>query len=83
MRRTLKKVIDEDIDLDFLFYCYTSILNKSENEFWKSTPRKIFSQMDIYNKLNGKETLRDTERNISLEHLSNLINWFGNLDESA
>lgn len=39
--------------------------------------------MDIYNKLNGKETLRDTERNISLENLSNLINWFGNLDESA
>ncbi|WP_160289092.1 hypothetical protein [Clostridium butyricum] len=31
-------------------------MNKSENEFWESTPRKIFSQMDIYNKVNGKGT---------------------------
>lgn len=64
MIRILKKVIDEDIDLDFLFYCYTSILNKSEDEFWKSTPRKIFSQTDIYNKLNGKENTKDKTKNI-------------------
>lgn len=66
MIKTLKKVIDEDIDLDFLFYCYTSILNKSEDEFWESTPRKIFSQMDIYNKLNGKgnENTKDKTNNI-------------------
>lgn len=59
MIKILKKVIDEDIDLDFLFYCYTSILNKSEDEFWKSTPRKIFSQMDIYNKSNGRENIKE------------------------
>ena len=40
--------MSEDLDIDFLFYCYTTILGKSEGEFWKSTPRKIISQMKIY-----------------------------------
>ena len=28
---------------------YTTVLGKSDNDFWTSTPRKIFSQLDCYN----------------------------------
>lgn len=40
--------VDKDIDLDLLFFTYTTTLNRSEDDFWNSTVRKIYSQLDIY-----------------------------------
>lgn len=35
-----------------MYYCYTTILGKSEQEFWEATPRRIFKQLDIHKEIN-------------------------------
>lgn len=35
-----------------MFYAYTTILGKSEDEFWGATPRRIFKQIDIHKEVN-------------------------------
>lgn len=35
-----------------MFYAYTTILGKSEEEFWRATPRRIFKQIDIHKDVN-------------------------------
>lgn len=39
--------------MDWLYYIWTTVLGKSEKEFWNSTLKKITSQTDIYIDLNG------------------------------
>ena len=43
----------EVLDSDFLYYCFINILGGIEEEFWKSTPRKIFKLLDIHADMNG------------------------------
>nr|DAZ29753.1 MAG TPA: hypothetical protein [Caudoviricetes sp.] len=38
-----------------MYYAYTTILGKCEEEFWESTPRKIYSQLEIHTKLHTKK----------------------------
>ncbi len=35
-----------------MFYAYTTILGKNEDEFWGATPRRIFKQIDIHKEVN-------------------------------
>jgi hypothetical protein len=35
-----------------MYYAYTSILGKSEEEFWQATPRKVYSQLEIHEEVN-------------------------------
>ena len=34
-----------------MYYCYTTILGKSEDEFWQATPAKVFKQLDIHKEI--------------------------------
>lgn len=36
------------MNLDWLYYCYTTILGKDESEFWEATPAKIIKQLEIH-----------------------------------
>lgn len=49
--------------MDFLYFAYTSMLNKTEEDFWSSTPRKIFSQLDIYKEVYNKESKNKQSNN--------------------
>ena len=42
---------NKEIDIDWLYYVYTTILNRQEREFWNSTLRKVISQINIHNDL--------------------------------
>lgn len=42
------------MDIDFMYYAFTTVLNKSESEFWDATPKKIYKQLDIHNKTHGR-----------------------------
>lgn len=39
------------------------MLNKTEEDFWSSTPRKIFSQLDIYKEVYNKESKNKQNNN--------------------
>ena len=41
--------------MDWLYYVYTTILKRTEDEFWKSTLRKVVSQIGIHNNLYKSE----------------------------
>jgi hypothetical protein len=41
----------EEIDVDWLYYVYTTILKRQEREFWEATLRKVISQINIHNDL--------------------------------
>lgn len=41
--------------MDWLYYVYTTILKRSEKEFWNSTLRKVVSQISIHNDLYKSE----------------------------
>lgn len=49
---------EEDIDLDWLEYFYCTILKRDEYDFWTSDLRKVFSQIDIYNKMHEEQAER-------------------------
>lgn len=68
-----KKKVDyeEDIDLDFLYYAYTTILGKSEEEFWRATLAKVYKQLEIHNEINSpKNRSRRNENKSSGETVS-------------
>lgn len=41
--------------MDWLYYVYTTILKRTESEFWHSTLRKVVSQISIHNNLYKNE----------------------------
>lgn len=58
-RNTKKKTVSkEEVDVDYLYYMYVTVLNRSERDFWSSTLRKVISQInmhiDLHNKSNGE-----------------------------
>lgn len=40
----------DDIDEEWLYYAFTTILGKSEKEFLESTPKKIYGQLRQHSK---------------------------------
>lgn len=50
------------IDVEWLYYLYTTVLGKSEEEFWKSTPAKIYSQLDCHKEAHSKEKTRNVKK---------------------
>ncbi|WWU66503.1 hypothetical protein QJR26_09010 [Clostridium baratii] len=44
------------MDIDWLYYCYTTILGKSEDEFWRATPAKVYKQLEIHSEVISKKT---------------------------
>lgn len=53
---------DQDWDIEYYLYLYTTVLNHSEEDFWKLSPRRLFSQIDKHIQFNtpkeGKEERR-------------------------
>lgn len=49
------------MDLDWLYYAYTTILNRTEDDFWNSTPKKIYSQLKLHTDLHKKKDKNKTE----------------------
>ncbi|MEG0908766.1 MAG: hypothetical protein RSH78_00185, partial [Bacilli bacterium] len=45
----------DDLDLDWCYYLGVTILNMSEEEFMKCTPKKLFKLAEIHQKLNSQE----------------------------
>lgn len=50
------------MDFDWFFYISTTILNLTEEEFWKSTPRKIGALWRIHAKFNGWKFKEENEQ---------------------
>lgn len=48
--------------MDWLFYLYTTVLGRSEEEFWSSTLRKIYGQLDCYKDAHSKENIRNVKK---------------------
>lgn len=50
-----------------MYYCYTTILGKSEKEFWEATPAKIFKQIEVHSEFINKKNIRSNSNNNSHE----------------
>ena len=51
--------------MDFLYYAYTTILGKSEEEFWRATPAKVYKQLEIHNEINAPKNRKARNDNKS------------------
>lgn len=58
------------MDVDWLYYMYTTVLGKTEEDFWKSTPRKIFSQLECYKEAHRKKNSRNISNNRTGSHIT-------------
>ena len=45
-----------------MYYFYTTVLGKSEEEFWKATPAKIFKQLDIHKDIISSRVKNNTSK---------------------
>lgn len=53
----------QDWDIPYYQYIWTTVLNRSEESFWKLTPRKLFEQIDVHIKYNTpKDKEEDKDR---------------------
>lgn len=53
------------MDFDWFYYVGTTLLNMSEESFWRSTPKKVSTLYEIhrsYNGLDEDEEGNDTEK---------------------
>lgn len=57
----------QDWDIPYYQYIYCTILNRSEESFWKLTPRKLFEQIDVHIKYN---TPKDKEEERKKEYVN-------------
>lgn len=48
-----KLKLKEQWDWALFYYLGTVVLNMTEDEFWKCTPRKLFTLLDIHGEING------------------------------
>lgn len=46
-----------------MYYCYTTLLGKSEEEFWNSTLKKVHKQLAIYAEVNSPKEGSDKPQN--------------------
>lgn len=69
-----KKKKAEKWDWALLYYVGTVVLNMTEEEFWKCTPRKLFSLLNIHAEINGnlKENKKITEQS---EAIKRFMKW--------
>lgn len=51
------------MNLDWLYYCYTTILGKTEEEFWEATPAKVISQIEIHSDIISSKTRANKKNN--------------------
>lgn len=48
-----------------MFYAYTTILRKSEDEFWGATPRRIFKQIEIHKEVNTPKNNKKSKNGVN------------------
>lgn len=48
-----------------MYYAYTTILGKSEEEFWRATPAKVYKQLEIHNEINSSKGRNSRNNNSS------------------
>lgn len=46
-----------------MYYCYTTLLGKSEEEFWNSTLKKVHKQLAIYAEVNSPKEGSEKSKN--------------------
>lgn len=66
-----EKISNELVDIDWLFYMYTTVLGKTEKEFWNSTLRKIFSQLECYKEAHSDKKTRNIKKSQNGSYISN------------
>jgi hypothetical protein len=57
-----------EIDIDWLYYVYTTILKRQEREFWGATLRKVISQINIHNDLHKSQNDNNNTSNTVKEN---------------
>ena len=51
-----------------MYYAYTTILGKSEDEFWEATPKRFFKQLEIHQEMNTpKKKKKNTSNEVAGE----------------
>ncbi|NFI06066.1 hypothetical protein FC959_17220 [Clostridium botulinum] len=50
---------------------YTTVLGKTEKEFWNSTLRKIFSQLECYKEAHSDKKTRNIKKSQNGSYISN------------
>ena len=58
----LKK--NEDWDINRFLYIYTVVLNRTEKEFWHTTPKRLFQLIDAHIKFNTPSDKDDKKKDI-------------------
>ena len=53
---------EQDWDIEYYLYLYTTVLNHSEEDFWKLSPRRLFSQIDQHIKFNTPKDKQEERR---------------------
>lgn len=51
-----------------MYYAFTTVLNKSESEFWDATPKKIYKQLDIHNKAHSKNNNKNSNNTVKKDN---------------
>ncbi|MBP3707087.1 MAG: hypothetical protein J6J36_00520 [Clostridia bacterium] len=59
-KRKLQK--NEDWDIPYYEYLWCSVLNRSIDEFYKLTPKKLFLQIDKFAKYNNPSKDKDEKK---------------------
>ena len=58
------------LDIDWLYYLATNIIGMSEEEFLKSTPKKIFALADIHLSINSPA---EKEKEVEEKYIDDFI----------
>ena len=62
--------------MDWLYYLAVSILGLSENEFWRSTPKKLYKLAEIHVKVNSPKKEKEIKRQEKQKNMT----WYKVLD---
>ncbi|MEW8994394.1 phage tail assembly chaperone [Clostridium sp.] len=57
----------EGWDWEWLFYLGTNLLKMTEEQFWRSTPKKLQALFNVYKRANGVEEEEE------LDYIDNII----------
>lgn len=60
---------EENLDLDWTWYLAVKILGMSEEEFLKSTPKKLFKLADIHKKMNTPQESSEKKEECFIDNI--------------
>ena len=73
MKERFEEIFEQvqvELDLDWCYYLATNILGLSEEEFLKSTPKKLFKLSDIHLELNTpKDEKKEEVKEVYIDNI--------------